>query len=129
MLLLDTHAFVWLASDLDRLPERAKAAVTDNAGALYVSGIMGLEVGLAVKRGRLELPLAPEEFIAEAKRQHGIGEIPVTGAIGCMAASLPDVHNDPFDRILIATARLHGAVILSKDAMFPRYPEVRTVWA
>jgi dihydroorotase-like cyclic amidohydrolase len=63
-----------------------------------------LEIALAVKRGRLELPTDPEAFVRRGLTQHGVQELPVTAAIGCRAAGLPDIHNDPFDRIIIATA-------------------------
>lgn len=128
MLLLDTHALVWLASDLSKLPTATRKILRAHAGDLLVSGISGLEIALAVKRGRLELPDHPEAYVSRALDQHGIREIPVTAAIGCRAAALPDVHNDPFDRIILATAQLHHAVILSKDGWMTRYPDIDVVW-
>ena len=128
MLLLDTHAFVWLASDLRKLPKAARAALREHADALSLSGVSGLEIALAVKRRRLQLPVAPETFMLRALEQHGIEEIPVSAVIGCRAARLPDIHNDPFDRIIIATAQCHGAKILSKDGMIARYPDTDVVW-
>jgi PIN domain nuclease of toxin-antitoxin system len=128
MLLLDTHAFIWLASDQRKLPKAAKVALREHAGALLLSGISGLEIALAVKRGRLELPTDPETFTLRALAQHGIEEIPVSVVIGCRAARLPDLHNDPFDRIIIATAQHHRAAILSKDGMIARYPDTKIVW-
>lgn len=78
MLLLDTHAFIWLASDLQKLSETAKTAIQDHAGQLLLSGISGLEIALAVKRGRLKLPVDPDTFIIRAISQHNIDEIPVS---------------------------------------------------
>lgn len=128
MLLLDTHAFIWLASDLRRLPKAAKTAIREHTAALLLSGISGLEIALAVKRGRLELPTNPETFTLRALKQHGIEEIPVSAVIGCRAACLPDIHNDPFDRVIIATAQYHHAAILSKDALIGRYPATNVIW-
>ena len=128
MLLLDTHAFIWLASDQIKLPRAAKDALRAHAGALYLSGISGLEIALAVKRGRLDLPTDPESFMLRALEQHGVEEIAVSSVIGCRAARLPDIHNDPFDRIIVATAQFHRSKILSKDALLPRYPDTDVIW-
>ena len=129
MLLLDTHAFIWLASDLTKLPRAAKNIILNYRGSIIVSGITGLEIALAVKRKRLMLPVAPEQFIVRALEQHGIREIQVSATIGCRAAALPDFHNDPFDRIIIATAQLQRAKILSKDSMIRRYEDIEVVWS
>jgi PIN domain nuclease of toxin-antitoxin system len=128
MLLLDTHAFIWLASDLRKLTDVAKATIQAHAGQLLLSGISGLEIALPVKRGRLKLPVDPNTFIMRALNQHNIKQIPVTTEIGCRAADLPDIHNDPFDRIIISTAQIHHASILSKDGTISFYPDTKTVW-
>ena len=128
MLLLDTHAFVWLASDQKLLTEHGKTLIRQAAGRLFMSAISSLEIALLVKRNRLELPLRPEQFVAETLRHHGITEIPVDSTIAMAAAALPDIHNDPFDRILASTAIIHGLELLSKDAVLPRYVGLRVVW-
>ena len=94
-----------------------------------VSSISGLEIALAVKRGRLILPAPPETFIARALEQHAIQEIQVSSVIGCRSSTLPDHHNDPFDRIIIATALIHRAKILSKDEMIRLYRDIEVVWS
>jgi PIN domain nuclease of toxin-antitoxin system len=77
MLLLDTHALVWLASDREQLTENGQAAIRRSAGRLFMSAISSLEIALLVKRNRLELPLPPEQFLAGWLRHHGITEISV----------------------------------------------------
>jgi PIN domain nuclease of toxin-antitoxin system len=128
MLLLDTHTFVWLASDLDQLSGPACEAIEEEAGSLFISGITGLEIGLAAKRKRLDLPVEPAVFLQRAMLQHGIRQVPVTAEIGCQAATLPDLHNDPFDRIIIATAIRHGMRIVSRDRIIAKYSGVITLW-
>jgi len=128
MLLLDTHALVWLASDQEQLTSRGKTLIREAAGRLFMSAISSLEIAILVKRGRLELPLPPERFVGECLRHHGITEIPLDSAIAMAAAALPDIHNDPFDRILAATAIIHRLELLSKDAVLPRYPGLRVAW-
>lgn len=128
MLLLDTHAFVWLASDTNKLSDAAKAAIQKESGSLFISGITGLEITLASKRNRLILPVDPNIFIRKAMLQHGIRQIPVTVEIGSISFSLPDIHNDPFDRIIIATAQFHESSIVSKDSIIQQYPGIEVIW-
>ncbi len=128
MLLLDTHALVWLASDRKQLTENGQAAIRQSSGRIFMSAISSLEIALLVKRNRLELPLTPEQFVAECLRHHGITEIPVDSTIAMAAATLPDIHNDPFDRILASTAIIHRLEVLSKDTILPKYPDLRVVW-
>jgi PIN domain nuclease of toxin-antitoxin system len=128
MLLLDTHALVWLASDQEQLTDRGRAMIRESAGRLFMSAISSLEIALLVKRSRLQLPLPPEQFVAESMQHHGINEIPVDSAIALAAAALPDIHNDPFDRILAATAIVQRLDLLSKDTVLPRYPGLRVIW-
>jgi|694.fasta_scaffold57239_2 PIN domain nuclease of toxin-antitoxin system len=128
MLLLDTHALVWLASDQTQLTDLGKTLIQRASGRLFLSAISSLEIALLVKRNRLELPLPPQQFVADSIRQHGITEIPVDSTIAMAAAALPDIHSDPFDRILAATALLHGLQLLSKDSVLRQYPGVTVVW-
>ena len=128
MLLLDTHALVWLASDQAQLTVAGKAAIRAAAGSLCISSITGLEIALLVKRGRLDLPLPPAEFVERAIRQHAIEEVPVDLAIALRSAVLPDIHNDPFDRLIVATALARGCPVLSKDTVLPQYPGVAVLW-
>ena len=128
MLLLDTHALVWLASDQKQLTALGKARIREAAGSLFMSAISSLEIALLVKRERLELPLPPERFIAESLRHHGITEIPIDTTIAVAAAGLPDIHNDPFDRIIAATAIANRLELLSKDKVLPQYPGLTVVW-
>lgn len=128
MLLLDTHALVWLASDQEQLSGRGKALIRDSAGRLFMSAISSLEIAILVKRSRLQLPLPPERFVVECLRHHGITEIPVDSTVAMAAAALPDIHNDPFDRIIAATAIVHRLELLSKDAVLPRYPGLHVAW-
>lgn len=128
MLLLDTHALVWLASDLKQLTKKATRRIEAEVSALYLSPISALEIALLVKRDRLLLPVPPLEFVDRALANHGIQEVPFDRRIAVASAMLPDIHNDPFDRIIIATAMLCDMTILTKDKTIPTYPNIRTVW-
>ncbi len=128
MLLLDTHAIIWLAADQPRLSAPAVEAIRGGAGDLCYSAISALEISLLVKRDRLDLPVPPAEFLERARAAHGLRELPVTGEIAHAAADLPDVHNDPFDRIIIATAQVCGAPVVSMDGHFEKYPSLAVIW-
>ena len=79
---------------------------------------------MLAKSGKLELPLPTEEWIDEGLTGSGIGCLPVTCSIMQTAVSLTDVHKDPADRIIIATALCHDSKLVSCDGVFPRYPEL-----
>ena len=128
MLLLDTCTLLWLAADPGKLSLRARNAIRDHVGELYVSAISALEIGLKHRSGRLVLPLAPAKWFAEAVENHGLDEIPVTGAIAALSTELPPLHHDPCDRILVATAHLRRIPIATPDKLIAAYPVVKTLW-
>ena len=128
MLLLDTHTFIWLASDIKELSKFAKKEIQNNADKLFISSISALEIGLLEKRKKLKLPLKADEFIEKALNFHKINEIEINKDIAYASVYLPDIHNDPFDRIIIATAQHYKMKIISKDYLISTYPEVSVVW-
>ena len=128
MLLLDTHAFIWLCSDQSLLPQRSMDRIRGPSGHLFLSSISSLEVGLLTKAGRLPMPTSVEEFVERNLRKFHIREIPVDSRIALASAALPQIHRDPFDRILVATAKLQNLTIVTKDRTIPTYPGVKTVW-
>jgi PIN domain nuclease of toxin-antitoxin system len=128
MLLLDTHAFIWLASDQTQLSFDVKTAIRDSSTDLFVSSISALEISLLQKRNKLLLPLPPKDYYRKALQQHGIEEICPNSDILIKSALLPDIHNDPFDRTIIATAHLYKMTIITKDRTIPKYPKVAVVW-
>jgi len=128
MLLLDTHAFIWLATDLSRLPETAKSAIRFYAPELYISAITALEISLLVERGRLDWGAKPLSLFRQAVKHHCVTELPIDSEVAWGSARLPAIHRDPFDRIIIATAQKHRMVIATKDRVIPTYPKVKVVW-
>ena len=128
MLLLDTHVLLWLVDQQDALSASVKTALSANAENLFVSSITGFEVAIKSERGALVLPLPPDQWVSDALRLHGIEEVHVTAEIGARSAMLPNIHRDPCDRIIVATALKHTMTIVTKDAILPRYPGVKTLW-
>lgn len=91
---------------------------------MAVSAISCFEVSLLVKQRKLELPLPVDEWLAEALAGSGVDCLPVTCEISRMSVTLHDKHKDPADRIIIATAIIHDALLASVDSVFPEYPEL-----
>jgi PIN domain nuclease of toxin-antitoxin system len=128
MLLFDTHALIWLATDLSQLTNNAKAAIRYHASDLHISSITALEISLLVRGGKLKWGRNPHSLFRRAVEHHHLTEVPVDSEIAWLSAQLPPIHRDPFDRILIATAQKHKMTILTKDRTIPTYPKVKTVW-
>lgn len=128
MLLLDTCALLWLVDDQTQLSTRALELIRGNAEELCVSAISAFEISLKHRKGRLTLPLEPERWFGLALEHHGLFECPVSWQVATRSALLPDLHADPCDRILVATAQIHGGTLLTPDPHIANYPDVRVEW-
>jgi len=128
VILLDTHAFVWLASNQAELSARAFAAIKKDRHSVFISAVVPWEIALLFKKGRLLLPLSPKEFVERAAQHFGVQELPIARETTINAVALPDIHNDPFDRILIAEALCHKCRLVTKDEKIPLYPGIKTIW-
>lgn len=128
MVLLDTCTLLWLSSDQKLLSQKAKETISKNANKLYISSITSLEISLKHNKGKLTLPLSPKKWIQTALMHHGIIEIPVDTIIAVKSTGLPQLHNDPADRIIIATSLIHDMLILSPDHLIKQYPKIKVLW-
>jgi len=125
MIVLDTHIWVnWIVNGNQALSEPVINAMTADS-SWAISAISCFEVSLLVKRGKLTLPLPVDEWLREALENSGIESLPVTCEIMHKAAMLSDIHRDPADRIIIATALACDAKLASIDSVFPDYPELK----
>jgi PIN domain nuclease of toxin-antitoxin system len=124
MILLDSHVWYWwIVGEHQRLTPSWVDAI-DQAAAVGVSPVSCSELALAWRRGRLELPLPVDQWFGRALSGSGIELVPFTDRIAFRAVALADVHRDPFDRIIIATALELDAQLISADTQFGRYPEL-----
>jgi len=128
MTLLDTHTFVWLASDQSALSSVALSAIKNDRGSLFISVVTSWEIALLYKKGRLLLPLPPSEFVEKAMQRYGVQELPLRSEIAIAGVALPDIHNDPFDRILVAESLHNKCRLVTKDEKISLYPGVEAVW-
>jgi PIN domain nuclease of toxin-antitoxin system len=122
VILLDTHAAVWLASDEPVLGQKsctlALAARAENQ--LAISAISFWEIALLAAKDRLELHRRPAELRAELL-DTGVMELALTGDIALLAVELKNLHGDPADRFIVATALMHDATLITADARLLRW--------
>ena len=117
-LLIDTHVLLWLVEGYGSLGSESRAAIDASArqSCLYISAITPWEIGLLVSKGRLQLGADVMQWIREALAKPGMRMAPLEPEIAVASTRLPfDIHPDPADRILVATARHLGATLVTAD--------------
>ncbi len=128
MILLDTCTLLWMVSDSSLLSDRALKTIRSNAGRIFVSSISALEIGIKSFRKKLSLPLPLKEWYELALSLHGVKDLPLIWEMTALAGTLPRHHDDPFDRLIIASALLHEIPVITPDASFRRYRNVESIW-
>ena len=131
MILLDTHAWVWFISSPERLSRKAERAVrkAKKQNDILLSSISAWEVALLVSKKRLEMTMDVSEWISASERLPFIRFIPIDNGIAVRSVYLPQpLHNDPADRIIIATSRKYGAPVITMDEKIRNYPHVQSIW-
>lgn len=126
-LLLDTCTFLWIVADAPRLSRRARTLFESPENDVYLSAASAWEIAIKHALGRLPLPEAPERFLPEMREAHGIEPLPIDEESALHISRLPPLHRDPFDRLLVSQAIVHGLSILSPDPLVSQYP-ARTLW-
>jgi PIN domain nuclease of toxin-antitoxin system len=126
-LLLDTCAFLWLNADAPALSPRAKALCLDPENELYLSVISAWEITLKHMAGRLTLPAPAAQYVPSRRKANGIASLELSEETVLQLPKLPLLHGDPFDRMLVCQAIVHGLAILTPDEWITRYP-VRVLW-
>lgn len=116
MIILDTHALLWMDRNDDTLGSRTRRQIEDawRTDGIAVSAISFWEVAMLAQRGRVILPVAIEIWRAELL-QAGVQEIPIDGRIALLATSLQNLHKDPADRFIVATALFYQALLVTAD--------------
>jgi PIN domain nuclease of toxin-antitoxin system len=120
MILLDTCALLWLTCGGGKLSESALEQI-DLASSVYISAISGFEISLKYKKGKLSLPTSPDKWFKAILRHHNISVISLDIDICIATNELPPIHNDPCDRLIIATAKLYHLPIVTRDSRFEAY--------
>ena len=119
--LLDTHAFLWWITDDASLSRRAREIIGDGNNVLFLSTASAWEIAIKVGLGRLMLPDRPERFIPEQLALNAIDSLPVHLSHALHVYDLPNLHRDPFDRMLVAQSQLEDLPLLSADPRLAQY--------
>ena len=125
--LLDTCTFLWMNLDSPELSAKARSLLESAESELYLSAISAWEIALKESIGRLRLPEPATRYIPSRRELYGIEALPLDEEAVLQLPKLPGIHNDPFDRMLVCQAIVHGLTLLTPDEEITRYP-VRVVW-
>lgn len=119
-MMLDTCAMLFLVTGDKRLSDATRQRLS-RASARWFCAISSYEIALRYHRAKLKLPTPPGRWIAELARRYALSETPVDSALCCAAAALPQIHRDPFDRFIIASAQRLGCAVVTVDPIFAQY--------
>ena len=121
-LLLDTHVFLWHVADDPRLPAAYLTAILDPANEVYLSVASVWEAVVKHAIGKLPLPGPPAVFLPDERRALQIASLIVDEGALPYLTTLPPIHRDPFDRMLVAQTLQHGLTLVTVDADLLAYP-------
>ena len=119
-LLIDTHIWLWLRQDSDRLPSRVRRKLARESVTLYLSAACVMEIAIKQAIGKLRLDLSTSEFV-EGLLSKGVLPALVGIDHAILAGALPLHHRDPFDRTLVAQAKVDGLTLVTADPRILQY--------
>jgi PIN domain nuclease of toxin-antitoxin system len=119
-LIFDTHLLLWAIGASDKLPSTVRTLLSGN-NHLWFSVVNVWEVAIKVGLGR-DSAMIPPSLFRETLLQSGYRELPILSAHALATVSLPSLHGDPFDRMLIAQATTEGMLLLTSDVRLSQYP-------
>lgn len=126
-LLLDTCTFLWLISDDSKLSDKARSLFEQTENEVFLSSISFWEINVKYQLGRLPLPESPRYYIPMQRQKHGIESLSLGESDISHLLTLPSVHKDPFDRMLVCQAIERSMTLLTPDPLIQNYP-VKTAW-
>ncbi len=125
--LLDTHTFLWWNLDDPQLSDTAREFIGDGRNQIFLSAASVWEIAIKYGKGRLALPEKPELYIAQRLTQHHFSPLPVLLSHAAQVYRLPDIHQDPFDRLLVVQSQLESLPLLTADVQISAY-DVTVIW-
>lgn len=120
-LLLDTHVAIWAASDSDKLPTLVEDMITDRANEVFVSAVTIWEIAIKYPLGKRNAPPFPSRDAMKLFAEIGFITLPITAQHAAAVESLPLLHGDPFDRLLVAQALTEPLRLITHDASVVAY--------
>ena len=126
-ILLDTCTFLWIVGDSPELSEASRNLFREPSNDVFLSAVSVWEISVKYALGKLPLPQPPEKYIPIQREKHMVDPLGLDENSVLHLNRLPQLHKDPFDRMLICQAINHGLVILTPDELIARYP-VASKW-
>ncbi|MDN6859293.1 type II toxin-antitoxin system VapC family toxin [Pseudomonas sp. CAN2814] len=120
-LLLDTHVLLWVLTDDPRLTANTRKLILAEETDLFFSAASIWEISIKNALKRADFPYDPS-IVRQALLENGYNELPITGEHSIFVGTLPALHADPFDRMLVAQANVEGMLLLTHDSKIEGYP-------
>lgn len=120
-ILLDTHALLWFALSDQQLSSTAVSLIMDPTNEKFVSPATYWEIAIKISMGKYSLAQPYEVFMSEAIDSNGFDYLHILPKHTAALAALPFHHKDPFDRLLVAQAKIEGLIIISNDTVLDKY--------
>lgn len=116
-LLLDTHVLIWALENNPTLSSSAREAIIDGKNMVFVSSASVWEISIKQQTGKLKVPAN----LCDELKSHRFTELSMTIEHAWLAGALPDFHNDPFDRMLVAQATVEKLTLVTRDRLIAQY--------
>jgi PIN domain nuclease of toxin-antitoxin system len=116
--LFDTNVLIWLSADLKRIPRSVLDVLEDPESALWTSTVSFWELAIKQTLGKIDTSIRFDHM----EKRHGIRELTISSKYAAELRSLPMLHGDPFDRMLVAQAMVEGMVLVTGDRRLAGYP-------
>ena len=126
--LLDTNVWLWSLWEPERISRRAREVIADLSHEVSLSAVTSWEVAIKAAAGKLKLPEPPASYVPRRMGDQGLRPLPISHPHALAVFALPLHHRDPFDRLLIAQARLEDMILVTADRIMQKYP-VEILWA
>jgi PIN domain nuclease of toxin-antitoxin system len=120
-ILLDTNVFLWLFLLPSRISGDVETLLKNPNNEISLSAVSAWEIAIKYGINKLQLPAAPEIYVPDRMKRANFKELVITSEHSLATASLPRIHKDRFDRLLVAQANAENLTILSADKIFARY--------
>ena len=121
--LLDTHIFLWWISDANRLSKEVFDIISDSSNQIYISSASIWEIAIKESLGKIEIDANLDTIIEEC----GFLELKISAKCANAVKSLPPIHKDPFDRMLIAQAKQWNLTLITIDQFIVKYRDIKVL--
>ncbi len=123
-LLVDTHALLWFLTEDKHISNAARRAIENRQNSVWASAVSGYELGLNHAHGKLDFPV---HDLLPMLHAANIELLPILMSHALAAAGLRQEHRDPWDRILVAQAKIEDLMLVTRDEALEKY-DIRTFW-